>query len=121
MRIKLYPLKSLIVYSPQVYTLTLRLNKQSSSAPCKLSLRNPNFSPYSLVEGLSDHLIGSPLRFLGGQTHGLKLKAGEWTPRVVVYGDDPMGSYFELESGGFSSTFKSSIKPENPKQVLLRG
>jgi len=124
MRVILYPLKPLAVlvdYPPQVHALAWRLSKRCSSTTGKLSLRNPNFYPHPFIEGLSDDLIGRPLGFLGGQTYGLKPWAGEWTPRVEVYGDDPTGEYFKLESGGFSSVFQGIVELEKPKRVVFRG
>ena len=44
-----------------------------------------------------------------------------WTPIIDVYGDDPTGPYFKLDSGGFSFTFRSTIKLANPNRVIFRG
>lgn len=118
------PLKFLTVlvdYPPQVHALAWRLNKRCSSATGKLSLRNPNFYPHPFIEGLNDDSIGRPLESSSGQTYGLKPLAGEWTPRIEVYTDDPKGGHFKLEGGGFYSVFKGVIELENPKRIVFRG
>ena len=59
---------------------------------------------------------------MGGQTYGLKpSRCPGWTPRIEVYGDDPTGLNFKLDSGGFSSTFRSTIELPDPKRVIFRG
>ena len=124
MRINLHLLKSVTVlvdHPPEVPALAWRLKKRCSNATHEIPLRNPHFYPYPFIEDLNEHLIGRPLGFLGGQAYGLTPWAKEWTPRIEVYGDNPKGLYFRLESGGFSSTFRSTIKLENPKRVVFRG
>ena len=124
MQKRVHPLKSFAVvvdYPPQVHALAWRLKKRCSSATRTIPLRHPHFYPHPFIEGLTANLIGRPLGFLGGQTYGLRpLRAG-WTPRIEVYGDGAAGLYFRLDSGGFSSTFRSTIKLENPKRVVFRG
>ena len=123
--INLHPLKSVTVtvdHPPEIPALTWRLKKRCSTATNGISLRNPHFYPYHLIEDLDEHLIGRPLGFLGGQSYGLKPVAKkEWTPRIEVYGDDPKGLHFRLESGSFFGTFRSTIELENPKRVVFRG
>jgi len=108
-------------YPPQVHALAWRLKKRCSIATQDIPLRHPHFYPDSFIEKLTEQLIGRPLGFLGGQTYGLTPRTGEWTPRIEVYGDDATGLNFKLESGGFSSTFRSTIKLENLKRVVFRG
>ena len=120
-QILVHCLKSFTVevdYPPQIHALAWRLKKRCSSAT---PLRHPHFYPHPFIEDLTEDLIGRPLGFLGGQTYGLKPLSRGWTPRVKVYGDDVTGLYFRLDSGGFASTFRSTIKLENPKRVVFRG
>ena len=121
-QILVHCLKSFTVvvdYPPQVHVVTWQLMKRC--AALNILLRHPHFYPHPFIEDLTEDLIGRPLGFLGGQTYGLKPLSGGWTPRIMVYGDDVMGSNFRLDSGGFSSTFRSTIKLENPKRVVFRG
>jgi len=124
MRINLHPLKSVTVlvdYPPEVHALAWRLKKRCSTATRILPLRNPHFYPWPFIENLNEQLVGRPLGFLGGQTYGLTPRAGEWTPRIEVYGDDPKGPYFKLESAWFFSAFRSTINIENSSCVVFRG
>lgn len=121
MHIREYHLKSFTVevdYPPQVHALAWRLQKRCSSA---LLLRHPHFYPDPFIKKLTEDHIGRPLGFLGGQAYGLKPRSGEWTPHIEVYGDDPTGLNFKLDSGTFSSTFRSTIELPNPKRVIFRG
>ncbi len=121
MQKRVHALKSFIVavdYPPQVHALAWRLKKRCSS---NIPLRHPHFYPHPFIENLTADLIGRPLGFLGGQTYGLKPWRRGWTPRIEVYGDGATGLYFRLDSGGFSSTFRSTIKLENPNRVVFRG
>jgi hypothetical protein len=123
MRRREYPLKTFTVvvdYPPQVHALTWRLKKRCTR---ETPLRLPHFYPHPYVEELTEDLIGRPLGFLGGQTYGLRPKPWSqgWTPRIAVYSDDATALYFKLDSGGFSSTFRSTIKLANPRRMIFRG
>ena len=124
MRIDLYALKPLIVlanYPPKVQAPIRGLNKRCSNSPHQLTVKNPNFYPSPLIKGLNNYSTGSPFGLLGRQTYGLEPWVGEHAPRVEVYGDDPMGWYFKLESGGLSSISTGATEHENPKRVVLQG
>ena len=132
MRIHEYHLKTFTVkvdYPPQVHALTWRLKQRCSD---RTPLRLPHFYPDPFIQDLTDDVVGRPLGYLGGQGYGLKLKLWPeprwpeprevgWMPCIDVYGDDPTGSYFKLDSGGFSSTFRSTINLANPRRVIFRG
>ena len=94
-----------------------RLNKQCSSPPRKLSLKNPNVYLIPLIKDLSNHLIVGPFGFSKGQTHSLEPWVGESTLRV----EDPMGWFFKLEIGDLSSRFTGAIEHGNPARVVLQG
>jgi hypothetical protein len=125
LQFNLYPLKSSTVkvdYPPNVHALTWRLKKRCSTAKRELPLRNPHFYSCPFIENLNESSLGRPLGFLWGPTYGLTpLPAVGWTPRIEVYGDDPKGRYFKLESGGFCSAFRSIVRHELLDCVVFRG